>query len=913
MTEGNNTTFFNEFIEADNKARRLENDLQTQFIREQDIIRDLEQKRDNLQLSVVELKSQIVELQKTRTILKRKMSENEDKYHDTVLDLEAKAKENENVVLKIGRSLQGMFMLGPKTKVILCSTHVKHGLGDTEDILDDATKSQKKMENKLKDPIAIEKKQNVCAVDYKKLNALYEDFVPQKELLKAASSVRRPSNRNSPFKNSVLSTTKKSSEKVEVSVRTNKKTYVASKNVVSNKKIVIDVDVKNALKAKDVLCVSYAKNVLIPCHDNVVQIVLWIFNSGCSKHMLGDRSLLKNFVEKFMGTIRFGNDHFAAITGYGDYVQGNIIVCHVYYVEGLGHNLFSVGQFFDGARESNLYTSSISDMAASSPVCLLSKATSTKSWLWHCRLSHLNFGTINDLTKHDLVVGLLKFKYGKDHLCFACEWGKRKKSSHPPKLVPSTHSNLELLHMDLCGPMRVATINGNKYILLNYNSKIHKIRTDNDIEFKNATLKAHYEKLGSMQQFSIARTPQQNVVVERRNRTLVEAARTMLIFLRLPEFLWAEAISTACFTQNWSIIHPRYNKTPYELLHGRKLNVEYFHVFGSLCYPTNDREDLGKMKPKEDIGIFIRPMYEEYFEKRSSEVSINSATQQVHNNEDSPLTSSIIIEQQEAPPIVSTSEEQTSPILMNQADELNQEDSAKFNGNTLLTPYDAPNFDEAESSTTALDPTNMHEFHQELVPRPDGKNIIAIKWLWKNKNDAEKIVIQNKSRLVAKGYKQEEGIDFKESFAPVARLEAVRMPLKEEGYVSQPNGFFDPDFPDHVTRLQVHQSPHGIFNHQSQYAIELLKKHGMDDCVSMSKPMAIETLDANLQGTPTDQMTYHRMIGGPMYITASRPDIVFATFIYSDHAGCKDDCKSTSGGLQFLGEKLVSWSFKKQD
>ncbi|GJZ93897.1 integrase, catalytic region, zinc finger, CCHC-type containing protein [Tanacetum coccineum] len=191
MTKGNNTTFFNEFIEADNKARRLENNLQTQFIRDQDIIRDLKQKRDNLQLSVVELKSQIMELQKTQTILKRKMSENEDKYHDTVLDLEAKAKENENVVLTIGRSLQGMFMLRPKP-MSFYDPNVNHGLGyenpytlkkaisqnlklydascfsdtkihvnvrDTEDILDDATKSQTKMENKLKDPIAIEKKQ----------------------------------------------------------------------------------------------------------------------------------------------------------------------------------------------------------------------------------------------------------------------------------------------------------------------------------------------------------------------------------------------------------------------------------------------------------------------------------------------------------------------------------------------------------------------------------------------------------------------------------------------------------------------------------------------------------------------------------------------------------------------------------
>ncbi|GJV67811.1 retrovirus-related pol polyprotein from transposon TNT 1-94 [Tanacetum coccineum] len=573
-------------------------------------------------------------------------------------------------------------------------------------------------------------------------------------------------------------------------------------------------------------------------NDKVVQIVLWIVDSGCSKHMTGDRSLLKNFIEKFIGTVRFGNDNFAAITGYGDYIQGNITICHVYYVEGLGHNLFSVGQFCDGdlevafrsktcyvrnlegddlltgGRESNLYTISISDMAASSPVCLMSKATSTKSWLWHRRLSHLNFGTINDLTRLDLVDGLPKFKYEKDHLCSACERGKSKKASHPLKIVQSDHSKLELLHMDLCGPMRVASINGKKYILvivddysrytwvyflhskdetpeiikkfiaqaqLNYKAKVCKIRTDNGTEFKNATLKAHYEKLGIMQQFSTARTPQQNGVVKRCNRTLVEAARTMLIFSRLPEFLWAEAVATACFTQNRSIIHTRHNKTPYELLRGRKPNVEYFHVFGSLCYPTNDRDDLGKMKPKADIRVFIGysktsrgfriynrrtkkimetihvkfdeltamasehdclepelqrfinhnssaetmntpskedldnlfgPMYEEYFEKKFSNTPINSAVQPTQIHEDPPSTSSIIVDEHEAPPIVTTSDEQTSPISLTEADEFNQEDSADFDGNSQFVSYNPPSHEEIESSITALEPSNVQNFHQ---------------------------------------------------------------------------------------------------------------------------------------------------------------------------------------------------------
>ncbi|GJW14463.1 integrase, catalytic region, zinc finger, CCHC-type containing protein [Tanacetum coccineum] len=289
----------------------------------------------------------------------------------------------------------------------------------------------------------------------------------------------------------------------------------ASKNVVLNKTIVTDVDVQNALKAKDKIfttpritksafedttpvvsktrySVKTTQSVSLDTTSVVSRTKIAALTPlrARNKHITGDRSLLKNFIEKFMGTVRFGNDHFAAITGYGDYVQGNITIFHVYYVEGLGHNLFSVGKLCDGdlkvafrfntcyvrnlegddlltrAHKSNLYTISILDMDASSPVCLLSKATSIKSWLWHRRLSHLKFGTINDHTKHDLVDGLPKFKYSKDHLCSACEQGKSKKSSHPPKVVPSNHSKLELLHMDLCGPMRVASIYRKKYILV---------------------------------------------------------------------------------------------------------------------------------------------------------------------------------------------------------------------------------------------------------------------------------------------------------------------------------------------------------------------------------------------------------------------------------------------------------------
>ncbi|GJS62652.1 retrovirus-related pol polyprotein from transposon TNT 1-94 [Tanacetum coccineum] len=220
----------------------------------------------------------------------------------------------------------------------------------------------------------------------------------------------------------------------------------------------------------------------------VVQIILWYLDSGCSKHMTGDRSQLTNFVSKFLGTVKFGNDHVAKIMGYGDYQIGNVTISRVYYVEGLGHNLFSVGQFCDsnlkvafcqhtcyirnlegvdlltGSRGDNLYTLSLGDMMASSPICLLSKASKTKSWLWHRRLSHLNFGAINHLARHGLVRGLPKLKFEKDHLCSACALGKSTKKPYKPKSEDTNQEKLYLLHMDLCGPMYVTSVNGKKLL-----------------------------------------------------------------------------------------------------------------------------------------------------------------------------------------------------------------------------------------------------------------------------------------------------------------------------------------------------------------------------------------------------------------------------------------------------------------
>nr|GEU64745.1 retrovirus-related Pol polyprotein from transposon TNT 1-94 [Tanacetum cinerariifolium] len=285
------------------------------------------------------------------------------------------------------------------------------------------------------------------------------------------------------------------------------------------------------------------------------------------KHMMGNRALLTNFMEKFLGTVRFGNNDFAVIAGYEDVVIGSLTIKKVYYVEGLS-----------------------------------------------------------------------KIKFEKDHLRSAYEHGKIHWKHHKSKTTFASNKPLYLLHMDLCGPMRVESLNGKRYVLVvvddysryiwvfflhsmdeaseviisfikktqvNLQLQVHRVRTDNGTEFKNKTLAKFFDEVGITQQFFAARMPQQNGVVERRNQTLVEAARTMLTFADLPSFLWAEAIAMDYFTQNHLIIHKRFDKTPYELMNKKKPNIKFFRVFGCRWYLLNDYEDVGKLKAKRDIRVFV--------------------------------------------------------------------------------------------------------------------------------------------------------------------------------------------------------------------------------------------------------------------------------------------------------------------
>ncbi|GJZ86272.1 retrovirus-related pol polyprotein from transposon TNT 1-94 [Tanacetum coccineum] len=608
--------------------------------------------------------------------------------------------------------------------------------------------------------------------------------------------------------------------------------------------------------------------------------------------MTGNLKLLTNFVEKFLGTVKFGNDQIAPILGYGDLVQGTITIKRVYYVEGLNHNLFSVGQFCDadlevafrkstcyihdlkgndlltGSHGTDLYSITLQDSTTPNLICLMAKATSSQAWLWHHRLSHLNFDTINLLSKNNIVNGLPKLKFVKDHLCSSCELGKAKRKSFHTKTTPSSKRRSK-------DETPGVLIDFLTLVQRGLHVQVTTVRTDKGTEFLNKTLHAYFAKEGIRQETSTAQTPEQNGVVERRNRTLVEAPLTMLSAAKVPLFFWAEAIATACFTQNRSLVIPRHEKTPYHIINAQK---PVNQVRSHLC-------SKGYRMASDHVSSDPGPQCSTTVLEQDSLSPGPQSPENVPQVAET-VTTSNELELLYSPMFIPTV---TAPENIIQA-ETNTE-NAQFDDDEFINIFSTPVQEQGETSSRHVDSSNMHTFYQhhpsaqrwtkdhpleqvignpsqsvrtrrqletdgemcmfaltvsrtepknikeamadsawiesmqeelhqfdrldvwELVDRPLCKNVINLKWLWKNKRDEENTVIHNKSRLVAKGYAQKEGIDFEESFAPV-----------------------------HDTIFEL------------------------------------------------------------------------TAFLDSDHAGCLDSRKSTSGGIQFLGgDKLVSWSSKKQD
>nr|GEW25430.1 hypothetical protein [Tanacetum cinerariifolium] len=682
----------------------------------------------------------------------------------------------------------------------------------------------------------------------------------------------------------------------------------------------------------------------------VVQIVLWYLDSGCSKHMTGDRSQLINFVKKVLGTVKFGNDHVEKIMGYDLEVAFHQHTCFIRNLDGV--------DLLTGSQGNNLYTLSLQDMMASSPICLLSKASKTKSWLWHRRLSHLNFSAINYLARHGLVRGLPKLKFKKTTSVRHVQWAKKY-----ILVIVDDHSLftwVKFLRSKDEAPD--FTIKFLKMIQVWLKVPVYRIRTDNETEFVNQTLREYYEEVGISYETSVLRSPQQNGVVERWNRTLIEVAGTMLIYAQASLFLWAEAVATACYTQNRSIIRLRHGKTPYELLHNKLPDLSFLHVFdfdkmtAMASKQSSSGLALNKMTPatislglvqksssstpyvppsRNDWDLLFQPMFDELLNPSPSvdhqalEViaPIDDVIPPVQD--DSTGSPSSIMVDQDAPFASKshTTAKTQSSVIPQDVEEDNLDIEVAHIGNNSLFGVPIPEANSDQSSSTTSPHLIIQSDHQ--IPLHTSKwtkdhplnNIIEA--MQEDLKEFERLA--NKAHLVARGYRQEEGINFEESFSPVARLEAIWIflayaahknmvvyqmdvktmflngNLREEVYVSQPDGFVDQDNPIHVYKLkkalyglkqaprawngndlllvqiyvddiifaastlelcdlfanlmyskfkmsmmgkisfflglQISQSPIGIFINQSKYALELLKKYGFESCDPMDTRM----------------------------------------------------------------------------
>ncbi|KAJ9543669.1 hypothetical protein OSB04_023376 [Centaurea solstitialis] len=920
---------------------------------------------------------------------------------------------------------------------------------------------------------------------------------------------------------------------------------------------------------------------------------MWYFDSGAFRHVTRQRNILFDYVVKAEGFITLLDKRRLPILRYGRMMNGEHVIKNVRYVEGLPFNLFSSSQFCDGGylvkqfilgsnvededgnlilrarRNGHLYTTMFyvvpQQMEA---VVLLAKATKEESWLWHQRLSHQNFRDMNKLVSKHLVKGLSETRLSKDTLCSACEKGKMTRSSHPPKIETNCQHPLDMLHIDLCGPMRVESLARKKYML------VKKLRSDNGTEFRNVKLQSFLEEVGITHNFSVVRTPQQNGVVERKNRTLVEAARSMMAHSGVPPSLWAEAVSTACFTLNRTLIVKRtedlgkfdamsdesifigyslnsmtyrvYNKRTRSIFESRYVDFSETEMYSnaststassifpemntntppSTTIPTDsfasDFVDLAEFDLTTLVGPIIvsaptdlsnpsstsistdafviesssgsttvgetssgtvepEPVISPNVETESSSNTVNEETvlspSQLSTTQQSPEAAVETVQEQIVSPVLAPIPEDVLPTspsrtyaevvceprpeivldtdpnarllssaIHDENDARNNMDydplphsrkwtrshsttnitgspsapmktrSSKRDENIILFGGFLSIFEPAKTQDALSDPDWVRAMQEELaefeqnrvwrfVERPWRKSIIDLRWIFRNKKDENDLIIRNKARLVAKGYHQQKGIDYNETFTPVARIEAIRIFLAyaahknmkvlealerkstkkvekrgnwtkstqralsvrevlslaprildhllmygrynrlklvslfifniyriKEVYVEQPEGFVDPKYLEHVyvldkalyglkqaprawyetltiyllgsgyqkgtvdptlflkrfqmsmmgeitffLGLQVRQTPQGIFINQSKYTHDILKRFDFTGPKSASTPMF--QLDAYLSGNPVDQKNYRAIIGSLLYLTASRPEIMFATCV----------------------------------
>ncbi|GJW17474.1 putative ribonuclease H-like domain-containing protein, partial [Tanacetum coccineum] len=795
-----------------------------------------------------------------------------------------------------------------------------------------------------------------------------------------------------------------------------------------------------------------------------------IFDSGCSRHMTRNKSFLTDYQEIDGGFVAFrGSPKRGKITRKSKIRTGKLDFEDVYFVMELKFNLFSVSQMSDKKnsvlfteteylvlspdfklldesqvllkvpKQNNMYSFDLKNVVPSGGLtCLFANATIDESNLWHRRLGHINFKTMNKLVRGNLVRGLPSKLFENDHTCVACQKGKQHKASCKTKLVSTISQTLQMLHMDLFGPTSVRSINHKIYCLVviddysrfswvlflatkdetseilktfitgienQINHKVKIIRCDNGTEFKNNDMNQFCGMKGIKREFSVARTPQQNGVAKRKNRTLIEATRTMLADSLLPTTFWAEAVSTACYVQNRVLVTKPHNKTPYELLHGRPPSISFMRPFGCPVTILNTLDPLGKFDGKADEGFFVgysinSKAFRVFNTRTRKPVTTGNQTNKnagIKDNVDAVPTQQYILlpllydnpkssedavaddtskKTNEKPenkderngyanstnkdntvsPSVSTTGQSftnaddlpTDPFMPDLEDTANLLNTGIFIGayddedvgaeadlNNLETIMnvspipttrihkDHPKDQIIRDINSATQTRRMSKIFEELAMRlvdlPKGKHAIGTKRVYRNTKDERGIVVRNKARLVAQGYTQEEGIDYDEVFAPVARIEAIRLFLAYASFMGfivyqmdvnsaflygtieeevawyetlstylLENRFrrglidktlFIKKSKGDILLVQVMQRDDGIFINQDKYVADILKKFDFSLVKTTSTP--IETNKELLKDKEAEDVVVHlyrSMIGSLIYLTASRPDIMFSVY-----------------------------------
>ncbi|CAL8083514.1 unnamed protein product [Prunus armeniaca] len=563
--------------------------------------------------------------------------------------------------------------------------------------------------------------------------------------------------------------------------------------------------------------------------------------SGCSKHISGDKSIFSSLSPFDGGTVTFGGGHKSQVVGKGTVcIPGLPELKNVRFIEGLTSNLISVSQLCDdgvvevrfskhGCKTIGKGGNKIVSVARSRDNCycidgvndakevVCNKVVNETSVLWHQRFGHVNFRDLHKLSKRELVSGLPKLEKSYQHVCEGCQLDKQVKSVTQEG---QTHSNKKKMTSHL---------------------PLVRIRTDHGSEFENSQFLNICEDMGIKHEFSAFITPQQNGVVERKNRVFAEMARVMLNSKNLAKLAFFRSGT---------------KQTPYEIWKGKKPNVSYFRVFGSTCYILRDREHLAKFDSKCDKGIFLAystssRAYKVYncrtitiIESINVNIDDFAASTDMTLNEDGFFPLPL---EQESPgldlvvdlstfgnfvPVHLSTPSSSSSISSVQGVRTRKEIAQEISHVCYVSKEEHKNVKEAlhHGEWFLAMQVELNQFVRNdvwyLVPRPVNTNVIGTKWIFKNKTDEQGNVVRNKDRLVAQGYSQMEGIDFDETFAPIARLESVRLLLAiachlkfklyqmnvktaflngilhEEAYVEQPKGFEDPHHPNDVFRLK---------------------------------------------------------------------------------------------------------------